>query len=410
MAIHPFTQKQMKDGTLATLRLAGMPLDERDYRAIGNFIRGSKNLTELDLSQAYNALEQLQEAIKQNRSIRKISASQVLQDHNLPVLIDVLAANSGISVVKLDNNYFQGFGLVQFAKFLKDKDTVTHLSMNGVQTEDSVSELDDMDDMRGGFAGRMPPRRRGSGSLDRIAKTLEGSSNILQFSPSTTQTDAVCAANRAAAEALVKAALKDDVPLTAADVESVKKRMSSFLFVAENEILRDRKQVAQLLIAVEDAAEKNNIAFVIPDRYATAAAELPRPFTASEDKVDFAALAKASPADLYKAVEAGQVADMLAFLKGSGQKINAEDCLVKPEGKRENLIELAARQGKLSDLLTVDNWINDARGLKAAIAAAPRREWQRQMKGMTPERLVYLVNAASFKTGHGKTPRPQPSL
>lgn len=407
MPINPFTLKQMKDGTLSTLRLQGMPLDERDYRTVNNFIRGSKNLTDLDLSNTYGALEQLQESIKQNQSLRRIALTQVMQDQGIPVLVDVLKGNPGISGLRLDNNYFQGFGLVQLAKFLKDKDSITHLSMNGVQTEDSVSEpdTDDMGGIRGGFGRRMPPRR-GGGSLERIAKTLEGSANILQFSPSTDEVDAVCAANRAAAEALVKSAMKADT-LAASDVEEIKKRLPAFLYLAENEIVRDKKQVASLLITIEDVAEKNNVAFAMPERYAATASELPRPFTAAADKVDFAALAKAAPADLYKAAEAGQVSEMLGFLKTHGQKITAEDYLTKPEGKRENLIELVARQGKLAEALSVENWIGDTRGLKATIAAVSKREWQRQMKDMPAEKLVFLVNAATFKTQHGKQPKPQ---
>ena len=60
-------------------------------------------------------------------------------------------------------------------------------------------------------------------------------------------------------------------------------------------------------------------------------------------------------------------------------------------------IELVARQGALSTVMTVTNWTGDPRGLKRAADAVPAREWQRQMKDMPTEQLLCLVNASSFK-------------
>ena len=82
--------KQMKDGTLTTLRLQRQRLDERDYAMLSSYIKSSQTLTERDLSYAGGAFELMAEGIKQNRSIVKLCLAQTVQDHNRPVLVDVL--------------------------------------------------------------------------------------------------------------------------------------------------------------------------------------------------------------------------------------------------------------------------------------------------------------------------------
>jgi hypothetical protein len=393
MPLNPFTLKQMKDGTLATLRLQGQPLDERDYKMLNGYIRTTQSLKSLDLTYCHGAFEQLSDSIRQNQSITSLSLGQVVQDHNISAVIDVLKANPGITSLTLDNNYFQGPGISQLARFLKDRAGLTHLSMENVQTPD-----DDMaDDFPRGRRGGMG-RGAGGGSLDRIAKALATSPNILEFAPSNPDLEPVCEANRAAAEALLKSALAAPDQLNAADVESFRKRLPLILYLAENEVVRDRGKVAELLLGVEDAALHGGVAFTIPGRYEDLAAALPKPFRPAAEKVDFGALAAplADP-EIYKAVEAGQTDELLAHLSKNGRKLTVADCLLKPEGKRENLIELIARQGKLANVMTVDNWLGDPRGLKAAAAAVPIREWRRQMKDVPVEQLIYQVNAVSFK-------------
>jgi hypothetical protein len=57
--------------------------------------------------------------------------------------------------------------------------------------------------------------------------------------------------------------------------------------------------------------------------------------------------------------------------------------------------------------MNVETWVGDPRGLKAAAEAVPAREWQRQLKDLPAERLIYQVNAASFK--EARRPKVQPA-
>lgn len=400
MSINPLTMKQMKDGTLGTLRLQGQPLDERDYKTIGNFLRVTTSLKELDLSFAHGSLEQLADALKQNKSVSKLSVSQIVQDHNMPLLVDILKANPAITQVNLNNCYMQNLGMGMFARFLKSHKSITHLSFEGINFEEMNPPFD-----RGMGGSGMP-------KLATIVKALEANPNIIEFLPETPETESICVANRAAAEVLLNNAVSDASLLSKVELESMKERLPAFLFLAESQ-LRKKDDIAQLLVNIEDTASAAGVKFDIPARYAAAAASMPRPFKPAAEKVDFTNLqpidlAKPEPAPrLYQAVEAGQVDELLAFLKKEGMKLTADACLVKPDGKRENLIELIARQGKLADVMTVDNWLGDPRGLKKATEAVPVREWQRQMKDLTAERLITQVNAASFKDA--RRPKVQPA-
>jgi hypothetical protein len=399
MPLNPFVLKQMKDGTLNILRLQGQALDERDYKMLNVYIRTTQSLKALDLTYMHGAFEQLADAIKQNTSLVTLGLGQVVQDHNMPVLIDVLRSNKTISSLNLDNNYFQGFGLAQLARFLQQEDTVTHLSMENVQT----AEEDDA-----GFGGR---RRRAGTGIDKISEAVKDSQNLLHLSPGSPETDSVCIANRAAAENLLTSSLAGADKLSAAEIERFSRRLPAILFLAENETVKDKAAIAKLLLDVEDAAATAGIGFAMPERYAPLAADMPKPFRPSADKVDFAKVGApdltgaSGPSLMYKALEAGQADELLSCMSACGRRLSAADCLVKPEGKRENLIGLLARQGKLAEVMTVDNWLGDPRGLKEAAAAVPPREWRRQLKDLPIEQLIYQVNAATFKKARQSGPR-----
>lgn len=400
MPINPLTLKQMKDGTLGTLRLQGQPLDERDWKMIGNFLRVTTSLKELDLSFAHGALEQLADALKQNKSVNKLSVSQIVQDHNMPILIDILKSNPAITQVNLNNCYMQNLGMGMFARFLKSHKSITHLSFEGINFEEMNPPFD-----RGMGGSGMP-------KLSTIVKALEKNPNIIEFAPETPETESICVANRAAAELLLKNAVSDASLLSKPELQSIQERLPAFLYLAET-TLRKKDDIAQLLVNIEDTAATAGVAFDIPARYAAAAAAMPRPFKPAAGKVDFATLlpvdlAKPEPnPSIYQAVEAGQVDELLAYLKKEGIRLTADACFVKPEGKRENLIELIARQGKLADVMTVDNWLGDPRGLKKVTEAVPAREWQRQLKDLPADRLIFQVNAASFK--EARRPKVQPA-
>jgi hypothetical protein len=392
------TVKQMKDGTLRTLRLQGQPLDERDWKIIGNFLRVTTSLKELDLTYSHGSLEQLGEAIKQNKSLSKITLTQIVQDHNMPLVIDILKSNPGITQLNLNNCYMQGMGLGQLARFVKGHPGLTHLSLDGINFEELNPGFD---------------RGMGLPKLATITKALKDSPNLLEFSPSTPETESVCTANKLAVETLLKNALETPELLSAKEIESIKTRLTAFVHVAETTV-RKPDQIAQLLVNIEDAAAAASVAFEIPNRYADRANALPRPFHPSNTPVDFDALkgswelAKPEPAPrLYQAVEAGQTHELLAYLKKEGMKLTADACLLKVPGKRESVIQLIARQGKLAEVMTVDNWLGDPRGLKAVAETVPAREWQRQLKDLPAERLIFQVNAASFK--EAKRPKVQPA-
>lgn len=398
MPFNPLTLKQMKDGTLRTLRLQNqLPLDQREWKVLGNYLRATTSLRELDLSFAHGAFEQLTDSLKANKSLTKLTLAQMIQEHNLPAMIDVLKANPAITQLNLNNCYLQGSGIGQLARFLKSHPTTTHLSMEGINFEEINPGYD---------------RGMGIPKLSTIAKALADSPNILDCSPATPEIESICTANKLAVEMLLKEASKNADQLSSKQVESIVQRLPAFLHTAESQ-MRKPDDVAQLLVNIEDRAAAAGVAFEIPAHYADRAAALPRPFTAATPGVDFAAV---QPKDLarpaanpriYQAIEAGQVAELLSFLKANGMKLTAADCLTKPEGKRENLIQLIARQGKLAEVMTVDNWLGDPRGLKSVVETVPAREWQRQLKALPADRLIFQVNAASFKDA--RRPKAQPA-
>jgi hypothetical protein len=363
----------MKDGTLTTLRLQRQPMDERDYAMLGSFIKTSQTLTELDLSYMGGAFELMSDGIKQNRSIVKLGLAQTVQDHNMPLLIDILKENQGITQLNLDNCYFGLSGLWKLAAYVKTRPDITHIEMNGVNVDD----------------------RTGKPRMESLERSVKDSVNILHFEPGTPELQKVCDANRAAATALVNKVAAGPDALNAAEVEEVKKRLSSFLHVAETDAKLPKEQVARLLINLEDVAGQNGIAFPMPARYTEITAGMPKIFRPSATKVD--CTQNLTQPQIYAAAEAGQVDELMAGLRSHGRKLTAADCLMKPEGKKETLIELIARQSKLDAVMTVANWTGDPRGLKSAAAAVPAREWQRQMKDTPVDQLVYRVNASTFK-------------
>jgi hypothetical protein len=394
MALNPFTLKQMKDGTLSSLRLQGQQLDEKDLRMIGNYLRTTQTLKEFDLSYMAHLIDQFAEPLKQNRSVTKLGLGQAIQDHNVGTLIDIIKSNPAISEINLSNSYLQGSGVSQLARAIKANPHITHLSMEGVNRDNM-----------------------GNARVETVTRTLKDNPNILRFTPETDETERICAANEAAARHLLGAAIKAPEKLAKEDIEAITLRLPAILYIAQQDTLPGRREVAQLLVNIEDAAQKTGAAFAIPERFADVAAEMPRPFKPDENKVDFAALTPGMALDkpaalprLYQAAEAGQVEELLAHMKQNGVRLTAEHCLIKPEGKHENFIEVVARQGKLAAVMTPEVWQGDPRGLKTVTEAVPAREWKRQLKELPAERLIYQVNALSFKQAHKPQAKPGPSL
>jgi hypothetical protein len=388
----------MKDGTLRTLRLQGQPLDERDWKIIGNFLRVTTSLKELDLTYTHGALEQLAESIKQNKSLAKLNVTQIVQDHNIPLVLDIMKGNPNITQLNMNNCYMQGSGIAQLARHLKSHSNVTHLSLDGINFEELNPGFD---------------RGMGMPKLSTLTKALKDSPNLLEFSPATPETDSICTANKAAVDMLLKTATENPDTLSSTELLSINTRMTAFVHTAET-TLRKPEVIAQLLVNIEDAAQAAGVAFDMPQRYVERAAAMPRPFRPSTTPVDFATvtnpvdLAKPESAPrLYQAIEAGQTDELLASLKSMGLKLTADMCQLKPPGKRESVIQLIARQGKLADVMTVDNWLGDPRGLKVVAETVPAREWQRQLKDMPADRLIFQVNAASFK--EARRPKVQPA-
>ncbi|MEZ0262616.1 MAG: hypothetical protein ACAH80_16545 [Alphaproteobacteria bacterium] len=365
--------KQMKDGSLTTLRLQRQHLDERDYAMLSSYVKTSQTLAELDLSYSGGAFELMADGIKQNRSIVKLGLAQTVQDHNMPTLIDILKENQGITQLNLDNCYFGLSGLWKLAAFVKTRPDITHIDMNGVNVDD----------------------RTGKPRMESLERAVKESPNILHFEPGTPELQKHCEANQKTAKDLVEKVAANPDALSAAEVEEVKKRLSSFLHVAENDVKLPKEQVARLLINLEDVAGQNGIAFPMPGRYTEITAGMPKIFRPSATKVD--CTKDLTQTQLYAAAEAGQVDEMMASLNKHGRKLTAADCLLKPEGKKETLVELIARQSKLESVMTVFNWTGDPRGLKAAAAAVPAREWQRQLKDKPVDQLIFQANAATFK-------------
>src|ERR1700757_4189982 len=105
MPLNPFTLKQMKDGTLSSLRLQGQQLDEKDLRMLANYLRTTQTLKKFDLSYMAHLIDHFAEPLKQNRSVTKLGLSQAIQDHNVGTLVDILKANPAISELNLTNSY-----------------------------------------------------------------------------------------------------------------------------------------------------------------------------------------------------------------------------------------------------------------------------------------------------------------
>ena len=135
MPLNPFTLKQMKDGTLSSLKLQGQQLDEKDLRMIGNYLRTTQTLKEFDLSFMAHLIDQFAEPLKQNRSVTKLGLMQSIQDHNVGTLIEIIKANPAISELNLNNSYLQGSGVSQLARAIKANPHITHLAMEGVNRD-----------------------------------------------------------------------------------------------------------------------------------------------------------------------------------------------------------------------------------------------------------------------------------
>jgi hypothetical protein len=393
----PSILKQMRNDTFITFNMqkvmdaSGRQFDEHDYQVLNDYIRKSRNLRELDCTSAWNSFEQLSEGLKQNRSIVKLDLAQQVQNRNVDVLIDILQNNPTISQLNIDNcGSLEGEGFAKFVKFMETNSSITHLDAKEINTV------------------RVPGQNTYTYNPWPLIDVLTKNINILSFTPVDVAQqhglDRTCAANRAVAAQLIKKATQpDNRELTAEDLGSIGQHYAAFLSVAENEMICDKTRIAQMLVNLEDAATRLHESFYIPAFYAPLAATLPLPFYPADTTVNFVKKPTTKPltsVEIYEAVEAGQVDELLSFMQKQGSQITAADCLFKPEGRDENMVQVFARQGALTALMTVANWTGNPRGFKAAADAVPVREWTRQMSGLSPDTLLSRINAVSFKKAH----------
>ncbi len=391
MTINPTTLKLMKEDVLPVISVQrlmydgrGYTLDHKDYIFLSNYIANSKNLRELDFSSAHGSLESLAEGLKKNTSITSLNLSQVVQEHELPKAIEILRECPNVTQLNLDYCGLQNIALTRLSIYLRNTPSLTAISLVNSGVNHETGEI----------------------KLDRVTSVLKNSVNILSFNPPLSpELTAVCEANKEAAHTLLAKAATPRA-MTADEVIETVKRLPAMLHLLENESNAGRAQIAEMLIGVEDTAQRHGIEFPFPARYLEIAMTLPRPFYPSQDKVDFTVMTSSGDLDkvaIYKAVEAGQVDELNTFLRTHNRKLTSEECLLKPEGKLESMIELAAHQSKLADIMDTRNWGTDPRGFKQVAEGVSQREWQRQMKEPIAN-FVSELNAVSFKTEHRHAP------
>lgn len=381
--------RQMRADTLTSLHpyddivaKTGQQLEAKDWKVIGNYLRTTKNLRSLDLSRG--SFMDLKEALKENRSIEKLNLNSQLPYYNYEGFIDVLKANPMLSDLSIQYLGVNGDVLAQAAKAIGACPSLTRVDAEYINYIQAKNNYDP----------------------SAIIAALKSSLNILSFNPGNLGQDAsvlrqTCANNRKAAEAFVgKYLSKQD--LSADDMQTLAVRFAAILKVAE-EKAGDKTAVAQMLVNLEDLANPLHIKLNIPTFYQGIMATLPREFMPAGATVDFAVRTTEKPlthAEVFNAAAAGQTAELLSFLHKQGGKLTADDYLFKPEGARENTIEVIARQGALAAFMNAANWADNARAFKAVAAAVPAREWTRQMGAVKAEQIISLINASSFKKTH----------
>ncbi len=365
------TFKAMQDDTLQYIALK----DEAnvDYKVLSEFLKKTNTLQELDLACQWKALKDVSEGLKQNRSVTLLGLGEVLRDEEVPLLTEVLTANPGISMLKLDNAPLEFGGLRALGEHLKKNQGITHLTLDGVNKDEET----------------------GAPQIDFVVNALKRSPNVIDFAPATPEMEEICAENkRAAILLLTQSAESGPHSMTRDDLDAFKTRLPAIVSLAEHEL--EKVAVCTHLLNIQYRAEMLGMEFPLPHNYQALAATLPLPFVAAEETVDFSQ--NPDRTQYYKAVAAGQVDELMEYLGGKNQKLTAADCLAQPEGKAENLIELVARQGKLASVITMDNWASDPRGLRQAVQSIRHKsEWDRQTNGTPLEAVIFQVNAASFQ-------------
>lgn len=384
---------QIKADTLTSFNIydmiqqTGQQLDDKDYAILNNYLRTTKNLRELVLTNAWSTLDYLYEGLMENTSISRLNACSVISNSNVGLLEDLLKKHPTISYLDISANGIEGEHLTSLAAVIGARAELTHITAEGINYNRDLAEYD----------------------VSPLVAALSKSPNLLSFNPARgegiEELQRMCAANRQAAEAFVDKYLNEETFIRT-DIDILLKNAPAILSVAE-EKLDDKSKVAQMLVDLEDAASAFDIGFVIPPFYEELAATIPRQFKPATGKLDFAkrpARKALTTSEIFTAAAAGQVSELLSFMHKQGDWVTSDDCLFKPADSKESVIEVIARQGALADFMAAANWAGDARGFKAAADAVPEREWKRQMGDATPGQMLSLVNAASFKK---KSRQPQ---
>lgn len=380
--------RQIKNDTLTSLNVyvdiiqkSGQQLEEKDMKVLNDYFKTSKNLRELDVASTM-VFDYVTEGLKENKSLTKLVVR--LGPRNYMNLVNLLAVHPALSDLNVDASRIEGDGVTAVSKAMGARAQLTRVSVENVNYVADSRNYD----------------------ASPFIAALTKSANLIYFHPKTSRgydvLEKACAANLKAADGFISKYLSK-APLDLSDMATLKVRFPSILSVAEAKLV-DKNAVARMMVDLEDIASSFNTPFSIPSFYESLASMLARGFSPSAQKVDFAgrnAESALTPAEAFNAVAAGQTIELLDYLKKQGGKLTAEACLFKPEGERENMIELVARQGALAAFMTVANWKGNGRAFKAVAAAVPAREWKRQMGDVTPEILLSRINAGAFKK-----PRP----
>lgn len=381
--ITPETLQKMKADALTSINayahLNGVSAENEDYRTLNNYIRISKNLRELDLSTTV-AFKYVAESLKENRSIRKLDVSGCIHLRNCASFIEILRVNKSISELNISECYrFHKEQIAALAKALGERAALTHVTATDINYDDGTKKYDPSP----------------------VIAALTKSCNIISFTPDKgvgiTALRKRIAANRAIAEDIVDKYL-NGTPFNSIDMASLTSRLPSVLAIAEEKI-NDESRIAQMLVDFQDMADAARVTLELPVFYAEPMSGLSRPFTPTANKVDFTQ-PSLSCAEVFNAAAAGQTDELLSFLQKQPGHFTAEAFLFKPEGARENTIQLIARQGALADFMTTANWAGNPRAFKAVAAAVPEREWGRQMGNVMAGQLLTVINRASFKKAH----------
>jgi Leucine Rich repeat len=282
--------------------------------------------------------------------------------------------NGTLAALDLGSNCIGNEGALALGDALKDNATlaVLHLVMNGIGDEGAQA----------------------------LADALKGSPNLWAVS-GVGGLEIVAAKNKKAAQALLEK-IQGAAPKTREDIETLRLRLPAVIALAEERAELGGTRVDDILAAIEESAIAAGVEFTIPDRFQRLV-----PFKPTADKVSFESVAvyedlyQAGGADeplLYRAVESGQIDELMGYLRQNGKTLTADDCLLKPAGKACSLVQLIARQGKLAAIMTVENWIGNPRGLARVGATVSPLALKRQLKDRPFPFLISAVNAASAKS------------